>query len=335
MPVGSLFGRVDRAGGLGPRFQLARFAELNPMTTFLVHAVPSFRAAHLLRLMHPRTYRQAARLMFGEQKFNVIVDRVVKPVPLEAFRGVLETAVLEVDTAAIALWKRQYMPELASSSPLQKKILAFWSTFQLLNLQSSDDYIDVGGAQFNYLGNLRVRSRGIVDLEISRDMRQKLGPAVQYHQASAEALPYANESLSKISCHDAFTVFHANVDSRFIDEVQRTLRPGGRCAISQIFIGDRYVEVTSDFSFDNHFDRRAHFVIDPSATVVGCGYVRIYDMQAFADRVISRIDQTRFSATLVELRHGGQPAPDLNLRENRHVAAMNRPFRILLIERKA
>jgi SAM-dependent methyltransferase len=273
-----------------------------------------------------------ARLLLAEPAYNIVVDQVVDPLPLAAFNGLVETSVLNIDENEVGEWMRSSFPTWPGSAR-QKKSIEFFSTFHLLQPHPDDAFMDAAGGGYGYLAAVNSRTRYVQDLHISADLRRRLGDSVVYLEGDAGAIPLPAGSVDKISCHDAFKHFRGDADTRFIREVQRLLRPGGRCVISQVFVGTQYVELTNKFSFDYHYDRRAHYIIDPSATVVDCGYVRIYDLAAFGERVVSRIDSDQFRARIVELHSNGQPLPDLRLPENRHVARMNQPFRLLVIDR--
>src|SRR5207249_4916532 len=77
----------------------------------------------------------------------------------------------------------------------------------------------------------------------------------------------------------------------------------------------------------------------PTASIPGgswCGnYARIYDVTAVRERLLANIDRDLFRVTIAQVTLDGEEVPDLALTCHRHVTAINRPYRALLIERRA
>ena len=274
--------------------------------------------------------------------FNLIVDRMVKPISFDELRGVkgADVEYFNVNRSEYEQWIRAYYPEWQNQfgSVLHKKLIEFFTTFALLDPRPDDVFMDAAGAAHSYLPNISCTTKYLQDIRISQYHKTKLGNDIEYLESDAGSIPLPDESIDKISCHHSFEHFQGNSDTLFINEVQRLLKPGGRCSIIHIFIGSRFLEVTDAISFKRKFDGKSRRVIDPTAAIPGgrqCGnYARIYDLGAFQERVMGSIDPDKFKVTISELRLNGDILPDLTLDCHKHVTAINRPYRALTIERR-
>lgn len=272
---------------------------------------------------------------------NLIVDRLVKPVSFDNLQMLqnVKTTYLDIHSHDYQEWITQYMPRWHKrfGHIQHKKLIEFYSTYILLNPCSKDVFMDAAGGIDTYLRGLECKRRILQDIKINGDVKHRLGQNVEYIECDARHIDLINDSVDKISCHHSFEHFQADSDILFIEEVQRLLRVNGKCAIVPMFIADRYLEVTDTVCFNRRFDNRSRFIIDPTTTIPGgrsCGsYARIYDMKAFQDRIIDRIDPTKFKVSIVELRMDGNIVPDLTLKCHRGIAKVNYPYRVMMIKR--
>ncbi len=271
---------------------------------------------------------------------NFIIDKLIMPMSfddLKTLQGV-ELFYLNVSSNDYEIWVRQYFPTWRSrfGHLHHKKVIEFFATFTLLEPSPDDVFLDAAGGIDTYLHNLECKKKYMQDMFISRDIKSRLGNRIEYVESDAGGIPLPRESVDKISCHHAFEHFQADSDISFIKEIQRLLRPNGKCCIIQTFIANHYVEVTNEFTFNKKFDDRSQLVVDPTATIPGgkrCGYARIYDLEAFQERVIGNINLSEFKITIAELRMDGDMVPDLTLNCNERITAINRPFRAMVIEK--
>ena len=140
-----------------------------------------------------------------------------------------------------------------------------------------------------------------------------------------------------MSCHHSFEHFQGDSDTSFVKEIQRLLRPQGKCCIVPIFVADHYVEVTNEFTLDRKFDSRSSLVVDPTAALPGATSQAIMrgsmTCELFRNGCLHRSTSQDFTARFLELRLDDAPVPDLTLRCHKRVADINRPMRALVIER--
>jgi hypothetical protein len=273
---------------------------------------------------------------------NVIVDRLVRSLGTEELRAAIsECAFSELDLSAAEMkeWTLRYCPRTLEvyRDPQHKKIIEFYSTFQILRPEHGHVVMDAAGGAHGYLSRLDCRRRTLQDIRISEATRQQLGDAVEYLEGDAASIPLPDGSVDRISCHHSFEHFQGDSDMTFIREVQRLLAPGGRCVILPIFLVDRYSEVTDRLSLTLKFDPASQRVIDPTAAIPGGRpsghYARAYDLAAFRRRVLDNIDRSRFAVTIVAVTMDGAPVPDMARPCHRQATAFNFPYRALVIDR--
>jgi hypothetical protein len=272
---------------------------------------------------------------------NFIIDKMIKAATFEYLRKMSGVAVghLDLDNTRHHEWIQHYHPRWRGSvgDLRDKKLLEFYASFTLLNPKIDDAFMDAAGGRKTYIDRLNCKTRYLQDSSITPDIRDALGNAVDYIEGDATSVQLADGTLDKISVHHSFEHFQGNGDTLFIMEVQRLLRPMGRCCIVPIFIADHYVEITNEFTFSRQFDPGSRVLIDPSASLPGGKrsgyYARVYDLEAFKRRILSHIDSTAFRVSISELRLNGSSVPDLRLSCHKTVSAINRPLRAMLIER--
>lgn len=272
---------------------------------------------------------------------NLIIDRAVRPASREDL-GQLGVAIDPVDLSMTdhAEWVERYVPDWRTrfGDLRHKKLLEFAVTARLLDPRPEHAFLDAAGGIHTYLGRLACERRYMQDVQIPTDLRRRLGDRIAYLECDAAAIPLPPESLDRISCHHSFEHFQQASDTGFVREAQRLLRPGGRCVIVPLFVGNRYLEVTDALTLRRKFDPRSRRVIDPTASIPGgpwCGnYARIYDAGAVRDRLLAHVEPTRFTVSVLRVTLEGKDIPDLTLPCHRRVTAINRPVHALLLERR-
>lgn len=273
---------------------------------------------------------------------NFILDRTLKPVSFNSLTRLgIKVRSFDIKKSEYLPWVEQYFPawEREFASVYHKKLIEFYTTFALLEPGPEDVFLDAAGGMRTYAPRLECRRKIVLDLKISPQLRASAGEGVEYLESDAGQIDLPQESVDKISCHHSFEHFKSDSDTMFIREVQRLLRPGGRCCIIPIFLAQKYSEVTESFSLmRKKLGKKSHFIFDPTTTLSGgklCGsYARVYDLDAFGQRILAHIDSKRFRAKIIELRMNEVPLPDLNLSCHKGMSALNRPYRTLYFQRR-
>jgi hypothetical protein len=281
-------------------------------------------------------FQSLTRMVRHRLPRNQRINHAVISVSLDALRvlGGVEVVELDLKQREHERWITEYLPGHIFSSPLFKKPIEFFGTYKILEPKRDDVFLDAAGGVYTYLHRLPVREKIMQDLQIPAELKSALGGQVRFVESDAGDIPLPDSSIDKISCHHSFEHFEGDSDTRFIIEVQRLLRVGGRACILPLFISNRYFELTNRLKLTKKFDAASRRVIDLTATLPGGNsYARIYDPPALQRRVLDHIDQARFRVSIIQLSMDGRPVPDLTLPANQKVAAVNRPFRALVIDR--
>lgn len=272
---------------------------------------------------------------------NIILDKLIKPVSFSELSVLQNVNVVRfnIDSDNYKIWVKQYFPRwiYRFGQLHHKKLIEFFTTFTLLDPRPEDVFMDAAGGIDTYLFDLDCKKKYVQDITISKHLKSCVRQGVEYIESDAACIPLPDESIDKISCHHSFEHFRGDSDILFIKQIQRLMKRGGKCCIVPIFIANHFVELTDRITFDMKFSNGSKRLIDPTATIPGgqasgC-YARIYDLQAFQNRIIDNINGKNFKITIAELQMEGNMVPDLTLWCHRHVSAINRPYRAMIIER--
>ncbi len=299
------------------------------------------RAKAFLSSARTRGKRIAARRHDTVVAVNMIVDRVAKPVTCAELQTLknCRVGVMNVATDDYWNWLQKYFPSYSTKygDPYFKKLIEFYVSFTLLNPQPTDAMLDAAGGYETYLHLMDCTEKYMQDIVITENIRRHVGAGIHFLECDVSHVPLPDGCLDKISCHHSVEHFQGNSDTRYVCEVQRLLKPKGACCILPVFIADQYVELTDEFTFERHYDARSRCLIDPTASLPGGknsgNYARIYDLQAFQERVLNAIDERLFKVDIIEIKFDGKNVPDLDLECHRHVCRINYPYRALLITR--
>ena len=247
---------------------------------------------------------------------------------------------LEIDPEQHISFLTQHYPNWADCfpHPFHKKLLELHTSWQLLDPQSDETYLDLAGGLYTYAGYLKAEKRLLNDRYVRPSLRSDLmRRGVEIVESFAQCMPLENCSIDKISCHHSFEHFRGDGDIEAIREIQRVLRPGGRACIVPIFLANGYFEIV-DLPWTPASDSRATRIVDPTSPFPGGsfsgGFARVYDLQTFQSRVLNVIDFIRFQALIVEVFSQGRTLPDHGLSCHRTDPDIDFPYRALLIERK-
>jgi predicted SAM-dependent methyltransferase len=281
------------------------------------------------------------RIRNGSRSANAVLDRVIQPVDFEDVRRLppLEAGYLHLESDCLRPWVKEYFPDWRDrlGDLRHRKLVEFFTSFTVLETRTEDIVMDAAGGYDTYLTQLGCRTKYLQDIRISPELKARLGRTVEYIEGDAGDIPLGDESVDKVSCHHSFEHFQGDSDTSFVKEIQRLLKPQGKCCIVPIFVANHYIEVTNELNLDRKFDPRSSLIVDLTAALPGGDqsghYARVYDVRAFQERVLAQIDSTRFKSRLLELRLDDAPVPDLTLRCHKRVSAINRPMRALVIER--
>ena len=273
----------------------------------------------------------------------MIVNRTrgLSPLPLKDLYELEEVATesLDIESKRHIEFLDQCFPDwnLHFSSPFHKKLLELSISARLLAIRESDVFIDVAGGLYTYVGTVKAARKILQDRFISDHPKRKLLPrGVDSIESSAHEVPLPSSSVDKIACHHSFEHSRDTVDSLFIREVDRLLRPGGCACIVPLHLGKEYLEVTDNLATPK-FDPSSRRVYDPTSPLPGGkfsgGLARIYSPRALRRRVLNDIDPKRIRTRIVDLRVEGAPAPNVKSDCHRIEKNVDFPYRASMLDK--
>jgi SAM-dependent methyltransferase len=242
---------------------------------------------------------------------------------------------------AFHAWLERLYPDHWSIAPdvFNKKKIEFFATYSLLRIDEATSFLDAAGGKYSYAGRLRPGQNTFVqDLNFDSIAKASIGKNTTYIEASIATLPFADGSVDAIACHHSFEHLRNDIDTRFIEDLQRVLSPNGRAAILPIFIADRFAEISNDPAFSDWDSETSVHIYDPAEALPGGKrsghYARVYSCAAFKSRVLDKIDRTRHEVRLLELMMGNEVVPDAALISHSSKSPLNVPYRLLMIEKR-
>ncbi|MCK9295294.1 MAG: class I SAM-dependent methyltransferase [Desulfobulbaceae bacterium] len=146
-----------------------------------------------------------------------------------------------VDDREYAEFKNKFWPGYFYAIGYKdKKIMEHFVSYKLLELQGSDIYIDVASENSPYPAIFR-RNLGLKTY--SQDLSYKSGVHADRIGSSADNMPIEKDSVDKISLHCAFEHFCHDIDTKFIYELKRVLRPNGCCVVVPLYMSLNHLNV--------------------------------------------------------------------------------------------
>lgn len=228
-------------------------------------------------------YRRSAA--WAGSQFNVSPPAPVDPGTAEQVLAASGCRLRDfhIDIHAFEAFKREMMfPALYAFGCRDKKLLEHFISFSLLKPGFGDTYIDVGSQDSPFPEALLRRHVNA----FSQDLAYRAGIHRRRIGSGADRIPIPDGSVDCISLQCTFEHFNGKVDMLFMKELQRILRPQGKCCIVPLYLTARLVNY-----IDPLYDR-TDVLLDPDADIVGeihLGGVfeRTYSPDAFVRRVIA------------------------------------------------
>ena len=286
---------------------------------------------------------------FGENKLsasllklmgNLRVDHVVERVYREELikTGVNNFQRINFHSSKIREWLEKHKekfskmptyraPKWSKLDYLHQKALEYYVSYQLLEPQAKDVFMDVGVEKSSYYRILSCREIYLQDIIYPPGLK-RLDDRTFCLGGDAASLPLPKESVDKISLHHTFEHFEGGKDRQFIKQSFRILKPEGKMCIIPLLLCDEYTEV---HRFPGRaFDPLARRVIDPTTTLA-TPFARLYDIETLQTRILAQPPEG-VEYTLYEITVDDEDTPDMS--KNLGVK-INRPMRCLLIRKSA
>lgn len=176
------------------------------------------------------------------------------------------------------------------SSVFNEKVLEHYISYKMAGLRNfrkdEDIYLDVGSSSSPWVQMLRHKGYLAYALDLKASPEYKSFD--YYLEMDATKTAFPSSSVAGISLQCSFEMFLREDDTRFVDEVSRILRSGGKAIIVPLYMHTHFC----GFSTQEFYNRGN---ADPSATEYvrrdfwGVPFARNYDLLALKQRVLDRI----------------------------------------------
>jgi len=271
---------------------------------------------------------------------NVIANKIAIPLPTDKIKERLKIPVtqLEIKKEEFVNWQKRFYPESEQifKSDMHKKMLELYISYQLLNIEPEDVYMDAAGGQYSYASRIDCKKKIIQDIRLSDKLKNFHGNNVTYLDCSCAEIPLPEKSVNKISCHHSIEHFQQNADIDFMKELQRIMAHGGKCVILPIFISSKALLIADQTSF-NRWNEEGEWLIDETATLPGGAgsghFSRVYSPESLTNRLINQFNSELFKLQLVSVKMNTEEIPNENQFMTEKQAIMNYFYRALVIER--
>lgn len=164
----------------------------------------------------------------------------------------------------------------------EKKVMEHHIAFRLLALRPGQRYLDVASESSPFPEV--VRKHLGVDA-YSQDLSYPPGIRGRRIGSNAAHLPVSDEWADAASLQCAFEHFAGDADSGFIRELARVLRPGGKCVIVPLYVGQRHLNIYDPLLADGWDPETG----DPGATVIAEIELGGFFERVYAPDTLSRI----------------------------------------------
>lgn len=173
---------------------------------------------------------------------------------------------------------------------LPEKSLEHYIAATLLELTSSDVYIDIA-SEHSPVPEIYHRLFG--SKTYRQDLAYPLGLNGDKIGGDAAAMPVPDGFADKMALHCSFEHFEGDADTRFIREIHRVLKSGGRVCFAPIYLYDTYAILT-----DPAVAAAQHVSFEDDALVFckpgwGNRHGRFYDVAHLVQRVASQLNDMR------------------------------------------
>lgn len=269
---------------------------------------------------------------------NPLINLLIKPINRKEFSAIENGRIGSLNITSKEYKKFLEHEELRNYRKYtfaHNKILEYITTYILTEIDSESSVLDAAGGLGGYI---RVIKRLKHSKELyCNDMRLagKTEEGITFIGGNIDAMELASESLTSITCHHSFEHFREDNDIRFIKEVVRLLKVGGKACIVPLFLCNRYCEIWNKIP-DMKFDKRALTIYDPLGTFPGWGpyerFARAYDIKAFRERLVAVIPKN-VEWFVCQILYEGRPCPDI--KKNCHQPRLNAEMKALLLHKKS
>jgi SAM-dependent methyltransferase len=157
------------------------------------------------------------------------------------------------------------------------------------------------------------------------------GHDVEFIGGGVDSIECESNSVDVVTCHHSVEHFQGAVDTAFVAESLRVLKPGGLLIVAPLFVAQHHGEYANTRSIADSTGG----ILDRTAAFAGWGpyegFARVYSPETLERRLIAPATGLNASVSIIRLVVDGADVPDLVA--NRHQVKINRPLRALVIQK--
>jgi len=213
---------------------------------------------------------------FEAPKTNEIIAALTSLAPDLEIQGYV------IDKNCFMQWKKEAQyPLLAYHIASEEKYLEHFVSSELLRPVTNGLLIDVASCRSYFPQIMRRRGFRVVE----QDLVYEEGLQGDRLGGDAAAMQVPDGFADALTLHCSFEHFEGDTDVRFIEEVRRVLRPGGRAVIIPLYVHHKYLTLVDPFDLAT-----STVTVDSGASIVaplgyGNRHGRLYSPTAFTERV--------------------------------------------------
>lgn len=195
-----------------------------------------------------------------------------------------------------------------ASGVWDEKLLEHWMSWNFLALaeyEEDDIYVDIAASGSPWVKELRERrnlNAFAIDLVPVSEAYSELP---YYRVENATQSSFADESIQGVSLHCAYEMFMGDDDIKFIDELARILKPGGKAVILPLYMHTHYCAYsTPEYFGKGYSDSAAKEYVRMDCN--GVPSSRKYNAEVLMQRVLEPIASAGLKYRLLALRNNAE-----------------------------
>lgn len=133
----------------------------------------------------------------------------------------------------------------------EKKMMEHFIALKLLDIKPNERYVDIASENSPFPNIFRSKLNADV---YSQDLTYKDGIHGKCIGSSADSMPVQDNWIDKASLQCAYEHFMGDVDTNFMIELTRVLKPGGKCVIVPLYTADEAINIYDPILFTDWTD---------------------------------------------------------------------------------
>ncbi len=259
-----------------------------------------------------------------------LIDEYIRQVSNDSIEKItdLEIEVIEVDADSLDLFQN-------NTGLSYTLAFRYFCALNALKIQETDFVLEVGGAKGDFYKLAKNKSGEYLVCDL--DSAEGRVPQKDFLKINVVEL---NKPIvaNKIYLGHTFEHFRSNDDILFCRKLRTLLDKNGMCVIEPLFVGQNYLEINNKHESENYISSQTGArVIStqdsnfPGNKVQGMGFGRVYDLNAFSERVLDTLKANNMRVKILAFSINGELLPNMSKFDFKR-QQLNYPYRLLEIK---